>query len=77
MRDQVNLRVVRVRNAANTADLRGATQLALGELTACVRLADGQARCWGYSDHGATGNDTIGDEAAPLPVPVLQGPRAD
>jgi hypothetical protein len=63
-----------VLNMAGTADLGTATQLALGELTACVRLANGQARCWGFADLGAAGNTSGGDEAAPLPVPVLQGP---
>ena len=76
-RNEVNLRATAVRNTANTGNLGSATQLALGELTACVRLADGQARCWGYGDLGAAGNDTGGDEAFALPVPVLQGPRQD
>jgi alpha-tubulin suppressor-like RCC1 family protein len=76
-RGVVNLRPVPVRTPAGTADLGSATQLALGELTACVRLANGQARCWGYGDSGAAGNPTGGDEAFPLPVPVLQGPRPE
>jgi alpha-tubulin suppressor-like RCC1 family protein len=70
---EVNLRAVAVRNAALTANLGSVTQITLGEITACARLTDGQARCWGFGGNGATGTGTNADEV-PRPRPLLQGP---
>jgi alpha-tubulin suppressor-like RCC1 family protein len=62
------LRPVRVRNVTNTASLSGATQLSTGVGHTCVRLTNGQARCWGEGSFGRLGDDDTGDE--PLPVKV-------
>jgi alpha-tubulin suppressor-like RCC1 family protein len=62
------LRPVRVRNATNTATFSGASQLSVGVSHTCVRLTNGQARCWGAGDSGRLGDGDADDE--PLPVRV-------
>jgi len=62
------LRPVRVRNATNTASFSGGAQLSVGVSHTCVRLTNGQARCWGSGGDGRLGDGNTGDE--PLPVRV-------
>jgi len=50
-----------------------AAQLALGELSACARLSNGEVGCWGYGGLGATGNGQL-ETIVPRPVVVRQGP---
>jgi alpha-tubulin suppressor-like RCC1 family protein len=66
------LRPVAVRNVAGTAELGSVTQLSLGAGTACVRLASGQARCWGYGGSGAAGNGEV-EENVSRPAIVRSG----
>ncbi len=47
----------------------GAVQLAVGSGQSCVRLQNGQARCWGWNEQGEQGNNTTTNR--PLPGPVL------
>lgn len=51
-----------------------ATQLAVGQGFACVRLDDGGVRCWGANDCGQLGQghtEPIGDDEAPQDAPTL------
>jgi len=54
-----------VRNAADTGPLVGVTQLETSLNHTCARLANGQARCWGYNGYGGLGDGT--DESSALP----------
>ena len=64
-----NLPVV-VRTTGNDANLSGVTQLQATAFHTCVRLQNGQARCWGYNPYGGLGNSGYEDSA--LPVKVLR-----
>jgi alpha-tubulin suppressor-like RCC1 family protein len=64
-----NLPVV-VRTTGNDANLSGVTQLQATSFHTCVRLSNGQARCWGYNGSGGLGNGDDQDSA--LPVKVLR-----
>jgi alpha-tubulin suppressor-like RCC1 family protein len=59
-----------VRNAGNNGDLGGVTQLQSTSYHTCVRLRNGQARCWGFGYFGNLGNS--GDDDSALPVKVLR-----
>jgi alpha-tubulin suppressor-like RCC1 family protein len=61
------LRPVRVRNPANTASLTGTAGLTTGTSHTCVRLTNGQARCWGEGQFGRLGSGT---SDRPLPTRV-------
>jgi alpha-tubulin suppressor-like RCC1 family protein len=56
-----------VRNVPNTGPLTTVTQVSVGDLTACARLANGQVRCWGYGPFGQLGNGDV-TETNPLPL---------
>ena len=58
-----------VRNAGDNGNLGGITQLQTSDYHTCVRLQNGQARCWGYGSYGNLGNG--GDDSLSLPVKVL------
>jgi alpha-tubulin suppressor-like RCC1 family protein len=59
-----------VRGTGNTGILNGVTQLAGKSYHSCVRLNNGQARCWGYDDYGALGNGNTGSTPYPVRVQV-------
>jgi alpha-tubulin suppressor-like RCC1 family protein len=61
---------VTVRNAGDNGNLAGVTQLQATDYHTCVRLQNGQARCWGYGSYGGLGNGDDSDSA--LPVKVLR-----
>ena len=63
-----------VRNRQNTGSLVGVAQLATSTNHTCVRLTNGQARCWGYGETGALGD--AGTANQPLPRAVVQEPAA-
>jgi alpha-tubulin suppressor-like RCC1 family protein len=56
--------------------LTGATQLSVGEATACVRLTNGQARCWGNNANGQLGIGSIAVRTRPVAVRTPSGPGA-
>jgi alpha-tubulin suppressor-like RCC1 family protein len=45
----------------SSGPLAAVTDLDVGTYLACVRLADGEARCWGFGDHGNIGNGGTND----------------
>lgn len=52
-----------------------ATQLALGQGFACVRLENGGVRCWGTNEHGQLGQghtERVGDDEAPNQMPPIE-----
>ena len=51
-------RPVGVRSTNGIAPLTDAVQLSVGAHHACVRLSNGQARCWGVGEHGRIGDGT-------------------
>jgi alpha-tubulin suppressor-like RCC1 family protein len=57
-----------VHGTGNTGILTGATQLGGESYHYCVRLNNGQARCWGYDSYGALGNGS--SNTTPYPVRV-------
>ena len=59
-----------VLNTAGTAPLTGITQISGGGNHTCARLANGQARCWGYNGDGSLG---VGDKAARTFPVVVKG----
>ena len=61
---------VPVRNTGDNGDLAGVTQLHTDATHTCVRLSNGQARCWGYGEFGGLGNG-LSTLAADIPVKVL------
>jgi alpha-tubulin suppressor-like RCC1 family protein len=65
-----------VRNPAGPAALAGVAQVTVGGATACARLTNGQARCWGYAGFGGLGNGTTANDTARRPVVVraVSGP---
>jgi alpha-tubulin suppressor-like RCC1 family protein len=63
-----NPRPVLVLNSAGTAPLTGITDLHYGESTGCVRLANGQARCWGLGMSAQLGNGIEADSASTVTV---------
>ena len=66
-----------VSNPAGTGPLQGVTQVSVGWSTTCARLANGQARCWGYNDDGQVGDGTTGtDRRRPRVVRSVAGPGA-
>jgi alpha-tubulin suppressor-like RCC1 family protein len=52
-----------VRNAANTADLTGVTQVTGGGEHSCARLSNAQVRCWGDNSLGEIGNGDAPNDA--------------
>jgi alpha-tubulin suppressor-like RCC1 family protein len=60
---------VAVRNAGNDGELAGVTQMDVTDMTTCVRLQNGQARCWGTGEDGNLGNGSS-TPAASVPVKV-------
>ena len=58
-----------VKNPAGTGVLVGVRQLDITQSHVCVRLASGQARCWGLNDEGQVGDGSV-DVDRPLPVRV-------
>jgi alpha-tubulin suppressor-like RCC1 family protein len=58
-----------VRNRRNRGALVGTAQVQATGSHTCVRLQNGEARCWGWNDFGNLGN--ADDEDSPLPVVVL------
>jgi alpha-tubulin suppressor-like RCC1 family protein len=58
-----------VKNQGGGGPLTGVTQVAVDQSNACARLANGQARCWGFNDTGQNGNGTTTQHF--LPVTVL------
>lgn len=61
-----------VLNRNGTGPLRGVTQIDAGNSRTCVRLGNGEARCWGDNTLGALGTGLLGD--ALLPTPVSNAP---
>ena len=57
-----------VRGTGNTGILNGVTQLAGKSYHSCVRLNNGQARCWGYGTYSKLGNGN--SDTTPYPVRV-------
>jgi alpha-tubulin suppressor-like RCC1 family protein len=57
-----------VHGTGNSGILTGVTQLSGESYHYCVRLNNGQARCWGYDSYGALGNG--GSSTTPYPVRV-------
>jgi alpha-tubulin suppressor-like RCC1 family protein len=68
------VRPAAVRNENDSGVLRDVTQLHTGDTHACVRLATGQARCWGDNAFGKLGNAETVD--FPLPVAVAAPPSS-
>jgi alpha-tubulin suppressor-like RCC1 family protein len=58
-----------VRNRQDTRSLVGVAQLSTSRDHTCVRLTNGQARCWGYGQTGALGD--LGTTNRPLPRTVV------
>jgi alpha-tubulin suppressor-like RCC1 family protein len=56
-----------------TPAVTGVAELALGDASRCVRLADGTVSCWGENTEGELGDGTKTTRAAPGPVPGLSG----
>lgn len=59
-----------------------ATQIATGYVHACVRMQNGQVRCWGHGQYGKLGNgsqDTVGDGGGEMPPEdvALGGPAKE
>jgi alpha-tubulin suppressor-like RCC1 family protein len=59
-----------VRNVAGTGELTGVTQMNANAINTCVRLANGQARCWGYGGDGALGDGGTANRPLPRVVTV-------
>ncbi len=59
-----------VRNRQNTENLGAVTQLSTHTNHTCVRLTNGQARCWGYGETNALGDG--GTTNQPLPRVVIR-----
>ena len=59
-----------VRNLTNTGNLTGITQLHMQDAHACVRLSNGEARCWGANDYGQLGNGGTVDRPIPVRVQI-------
>jgi len=57
-----------VKNLAGGGPLTGVTQISHGGHHGCVRLANGQARCWGVNDEGELGDGTLTDRDLPVAV---------
>ena len=64
-------RPVVVQNLTGTGPLTGVTQISIGGYDGCARLANGQARCWGYNGAGEVGDGTTTPRHRP--VIVLDG----
>jgi alpha-tubulin suppressor-like RCC1 family protein len=62
-------RVKTVLNGNGVPSLTGVTQMDVGSYSTCVRLSNGQARCWGYNEYGSLGDGTYDDQ--PLPRKVI------
>ena len=59
-----------VRNLTNTGNLLNVTQLHMGGSHACVRLSNGEARCWGENGDGQLGNGGTTDKPVPVKVQI-------
>jgi alpha-tubulin suppressor-like RCC1 family protein len=59
-----------VRATAGTGALLGVTQVAASGDVSCARLANRQARCWGFNGYGGLGDGTDDIDAHPRPVVV-------
>ena len=53
-------------------DLGTAVHIDVGMGFACAALADGNAKCWGWNNHGQLGNGTLIDQSKPVLVAGLQ-----
>jgi alpha-tubulin suppressor-like RCC1 family protein len=53
---------------SGSGQLGGVTQIDAGPEDVCVRLASGQARCWGYNYSGQLGDGTDDDRTRPVVV---------
>jgi len=53
--------------------LTGVTQISASDQTTCARLANGQARCWGWNNNGQLGNGTLVDRSRPAVVKRVTG----
>jgi len=62
-----------VKGTGGTGRLGNVTQIDPGFDNACARLANGQARCWGYNDEGELGNNTTTGSPFPVVVKNLAG----
>jgi alpha-tubulin suppressor-like RCC1 family protein len=67
-------RPVVVRSTAGAGALVDVTQLSLGEATACARLRNGQARCWGNNANGQLGIGSTAPRTRPSVVRPPSGP---
>jgi alpha-tubulin suppressor-like RCC1 family protein len=65
-----------VASASGEGFLTGATQLTAGNFHACVRLNNGQARCWGQNNVGQLGINANGNRAFPVTVKSVSGVAA-
>jgi alpha-tubulin suppressor-like RCC1 family protein len=63
-----------VRTVSGPGPLTGVTQIDLGYHSACARLNNGQARCWGYGQYGNLGNGAEDDHSRPVVVKAVSGP---
>jgi alpha-tubulin suppressor-like RCC1 family protein len=66
---------VKVLNPAGTAPLTSVTQISVGDLHSCARIADGTARCWGVNTNGDLGDRTTFSRFLPVKVLNLTGPQ--
>ena len=55
------------------AGLSGVTSLSAGGFLACAVLKDTTARCWGYNESGALGNNSLVSSPVPVTVAGLTG----
>ncbi len=62
-----------VKGTGGTGRLGNVTQIDPGYDNACARLANGQARCWGYNSEGQLGNNTTTGSPFPVVVKNLGG----
>ena len=61
-------RPVGVRTVSGPGLLANVSQLAVGGRTACARLMNGQARCWGANNSGQRGTGSVTMSHQPLPL---------
>jgi alpha-tubulin suppressor-like RCC1 family protein len=60
-------------NTLGTGPLTGVTQVDANGPTTCARLANRQARCWGYGQYGNLGNGSDDDSGRPVAVRNVAG----
>lgn len=70
------LRPVAVSNMGGTGALKEVAKLSAGRWHTCIRLGNGQARCWGDNEDGQLGDGTTSNRTRPVAVSNATGGNA-